>query len=270
MGNTSAREMANGSDLLDERADGRDCPMPVAREIPPPESPRRSQTPFLLAPQNPVAPLLRQADNSGGIHYKWTNDSNGPYMGEPLGKGIPTLITWSQGGNIVFVEGSWDNWSTRTPLQKSGTDHTILLVLPSGTYHYKLIVDGESRCIPDRPCMTTEDGQVLNLLDVTDYVPESVDSVSAFEAPLSPESSYDRHFPGEEEFAKEAPLLPSQLLEPVLKNSDDLSLVKPQHVVLNHLFLEKGVTQRSMLALSVTHRFQSKYVTLVLYKPIRK
>jgi 5'-AMP-activated protein kinase, regulatory beta subunit len=103
-----------------------------------------------------------------------------------------------------------------------------------------------------------------------DYVPESVDSVSAFEAPPSPESSYDRHFPGEEEFTKEAPMLPSQLLEPVLKNLDDPNLAKPQHVVLNHLFLEKGVTQRSMLALSLTHRFQSKYVTVVLYKPIKR
>ncbi|KAJ4819918.1 5'-AMP-activated protein kinase subunit beta [Rhynchospora pubera] len=270
MGNTTTRDMSNGSDLTEERPDGGDCPMPVAREIPPPESPRRSQTPFLLAPQNPVAPLLRPADSSSGINYNWPTDSNGPYMAEPSGKGIPALITWSQGGNIVFVEGSWDNWSTRTPLQKSGKDHTILLVLPSGIYHYKLIVDGASRYITDLPCVTDEEGQVVNLLDVTDYVPESVDSVSAFDAPPSPESSYDRHFPGEEEFTKEAPMLPSQLLDPVLKNSDEPSLGKPQHVVLNHLFLEKGVTQRSMLALSLTHRFESKYVTVVLYKPIKR
>jgi Glycogen recognition site of AMP-activated protein kinase len=64
-----------------------------------------------------------------------------------------------QGKNIVGVG--------RTQLQKSGADHTILLVLPSGIYHYKFIVDGESRYIPDLPCITDEDGHVLNLLDVT-------------------------------------------------------------------------------------------------------
>jgi Glycogen recognition site of AMP-activated protein kinase len=55
----------------------------------------------------------------------------------------------------------------RTQLQKLGTDHTILLVLPSGIYHYKFIVDGESRYITDLPCITDDDGRVLNLLDVT-------------------------------------------------------------------------------------------------------
>jgi 5'-AMP-activated protein kinase regulatory beta subunit len=39
-------------------------------------------------------------------------------------------------------------------------------------------------------------------------------------------------------------------------------------VVLNHLFIEKGWGSQSLLALGVTHRFQSKYVNFVLYKPL--
>lgn len=31
----------------------------------------------------------------------------------PFGNGIPTMITWRQGGNEVAVEGSWDDWQTR-------------------------------------------------------------------------------------------------------------------------------------------------------------
>jgi len=40
------------------------------------------------------------------------------------------------------------------------------LVLPSGIYHYKFIVDGEVRYIPELPCVADETGVVFNLLDV--------------------------------------------------------------------------------------------------------
>lgn len=29
-------------------------------------------------------------------------------------QGIPTMIIWSYGGKEVVVEGSWDNWKTRS------------------------------------------------------------------------------------------------------------------------------------------------------------
>ncbi|KAH0708112.1 hypothetical protein KY290_009617 [Solanum tuberosum] len=51
-------------------------------------------------------------------------------------------------------------------LQRSGKDYTVLLVLPSGIYHYKFIVDGEVRYIPELPCVADETGVVFNLLDV--------------------------------------------------------------------------------------------------------
>lgn len=54
----------------------------------------------------------------------------------------------------------------RRTLQKCGKDHTILLVLPSGIYHYKFIVDGNVKYIPDLPYEADEMGNVVNLLDV--------------------------------------------------------------------------------------------------------
>lgn len=50
-------------------------------------------------------------------------------------------------------------------LQRSGKDHSVLLVLPSGIYHYKFIVDGEWRYIPELPIEANEAG-VCNVLDV--------------------------------------------------------------------------------------------------------
>lgn len=109
---------------------------------------------------------------------------------------------------------------------------------------------------------------------IQDYVPENLDSAAEFEAPQSPDSTYGQSFPAEEDFAKEPAVVPPQLHLTVLgmENSDEASLSssKPQHVVLNHLFIEKGWASQSVVALGVTHRFQSKYVTVCLYKPLKR
>ncbi|CAK9165700.1 unnamed protein product [Ilex paraguariensis] len=221
--------------------------------------------------QVPVAPL-QGSDGPPFFNQTWQNESPG-IADLPPDRGIPTLITWNYGGNDVAVEGSWDNWRSRKPLQRSGKDHSILLVLPSGIYHYKFIVDGELRYIPDLPSTANEMGHACNLLDVHDYVPENLESVGEFEAPPSPDSSYSQVFPAEEDFAKEPVVVPPQLHLTVLgpENSDEASSSsKPQHVVLNHLFIEKGWASQSVVALGLSHRFQSKYVTVVLYKPLQR
>jgi 5'-AMP-activated protein kinase regulatory beta subunit len=40
--------------------------------------------------------------------------------------------------------------------------------------------------------------------------------------------------------------------------------------VLNHLYIEKGWASQSLVALGMTHRFQSKYVTVCLFKPLKR
>ncbi|CAA6662975.1 unnamed protein product [Spirodela intermedia] len=213
----------------------------------PPGSPGRSRSPLLFAPQS-----INDGRLSGTL-------------GSALREGDPTMITWSYGGDQVAVEGSWDNWTSRRPLQKCGKDHAIILVLPSGIYQYKFIVDGEWRYVPDFPCIADEMGVIMNILDVHDYVPENLDTVAEFEAPPSPESSYGQPYPVDEDFAKDPALVPAQLHLTQRGGGGEA-----QHVVLNHLFIEKGWTSQSLVALGLTHRFRSKYVTVVLYKPLRR
>lgn len=237
----------------------------------PPHSPARSASPLLFAPQVPVAPLQRP-DGPPFLNQMWRNESP-RVVDHPPEQGIPTVISWNYGGNEVFLEGSWDNWMSRKQLQRSGKDHSILMVLPSGIYHYKFIVDGEWRYIPDLPFVADEMGCVCNLLDVNNNVPENLDSVAEFEVPPSPDSTYGQSFPTEEDFAKEPLVVPQQLHLTVLdmeNSNEDSSSSKPQHVVLNHLFIEKGWASQSLVALGLTHRFQSKFVTVVLYKPVKR
>ncbi|KAJ8749861.1 hypothetical protein K2173_013776 [Erythroxylum novogranatense] len=242
----------------------------MSASVSPPHSPAPSNSPLLFAPQVPVAPLQR-TDGPTHLNQMWGNESHGmvDYTTEQR---IPIIITWNYGGSDVYVEGSWDNWASRKQLQRSGTDHSILLVLPEGVYHYKFIVDGEWRYIPDLPYVADEVGRFCNLLDVNDYVPENLDSVKQFEAPPSPDNSYSQTLPVEEDFAKEPVLVPPQLHLTLLDmdNTDEASSSKQQHVVLNHLFIEKGCASQSLIALGMTHRFQSKYVTVVLYKPRKR
>ncbi|GLT25813.1 hypothetical protein SLA2020_009180 [Shorea laevis] len=91
--------------------------------------------------QVPVVPLQR-ADEMLIPSLSWMQAWAG-YEDIPNEQGIPTMIIWSSGGKTVAVEGSWDNWRTRIPLQRSGKDFTIMKMLPSGVYHYSFIVDGQ-------------------------------------------------------------------------------------------------------------------------------
>lgn len=111
-------------------------------------------------------------------------------------------------------------------------------------------------------------GTPCNLLQ--DYVPENFESIAELEAPPSPESSYSQDLPREEDFAKDPVVVPSQLKVLGMQNPESSSLSRPPHVVLNHLYLERGLASQSVVALGLTHRFESKYVTVVLYKPLRR
>nr|GLL31544.1 SNF1-related protein kinase regulatory subunit beta-1 isoform X1 [Ipomoea trifida]GME03632.1 SNF1-related protein kinase regulatory subunit beta-1 [Ipomoea batatas] len=264
---------SNGESGMLDHAQNSRVPSADLMSSSPLHSPHRSPSPLLFAPQVPVAPLLPQGgDAAPGFNQIWCSDPQ-TTADHSLEQGIPTLITWSYGGNSVAVEGSWDNWRSRKTLQRSGKDHTILLVLPSGVYRYKFIVDGEVRYIPDIPFVADEIGGVCNLLDVNGYVPDDLQSVSEFEAPLSPDSTYCQAFPGDEDFAKDPPVVPPQLHLTVLdseKSDEADASSKPQHVVLNHVFIEKEWASQSVVALGLTQRFQSKYVTVVLYKPLKR
>ncbi|PIA37259.1 hypothetical protein AQUCO_03000094v1 [Aquilegia coerulea] len=99
-------------------------------------------------------------------------------------------------------------------------------------------------------------------------------NVVGFEVPRSPDSSYNNPYPIIEEEGKEPPTVPPHLQQTLLSipTARDASgtLPQPQNVVLNHLYIENRETPRSVVALGVTHRFRSKFVTVVLYKPIQR
>ncbi|KAG5545803.1 hypothetical protein RHGRI_018085 [Rhododendron griersonianum] len=255
-------------------------PFPDSMVQSPPHSPRPYCSPFIFAPQVPINPLQRPNEmmpihSNSAAQYSTRNDYSGT--------GIPTMITWSFGGKQVAIEGSWDNWGTRLEicfkfldfLQKSGKDFTIMKVLPSGVYHFRFIVDGQWRYSPELPQERDELGNIFHVLDLQDSVPEVLNDVSGSESPSSPISSYDNSPFSLEDFNEKLPELPPLLQQSPLDHPSSISdnpesLEKPLNALLNHLYIQKGRTGQSLVALSSTHRFRTKYVTAVLYKPLKK
>lgn len=49
----------------------------------------------------------------------------------------PAAPAGSHGGEHVEVEGSFDNWTSRQPLQRTGRDFTLIKLLPPGVYQVR-------------------------------------------------------------------------------------------------------------------------------------
>ncbi|CAI2166680.1 12709_t:CDS:2 [Funneliformis geosporum] len=216
-------------------------------------------------------------------------------------KGIPTIITWSQGGNSVFVTGTFNDWKYNVRLNKSTNDFTTVINLPPGTHKLKFIVDDEWKCSNDLSTATEPDGNLVNYLEVYEdddcnsIEKESLDSDGFLSN--SPPGEYSDDIPGyllayahslsvaennlkslddpfehQECMAEDQPPTLPPHLEKVILNSSTVSKVDnsvlpvPNHVVLNHLYacsIRDGV-----IAVAGTTRYRKKHVTTVYYKPI--
>ncbi|PPE02090.1 hypothetical protein GOBAR_DD00863 [Gossypium barbadense] len=97
-------------------------------------------------------------------------------------------------------------------------------------------------------------------------------TVMGFEVPRSPDSSYNNVYPGNEDEARDPPVVPPHLHHTLLRYPASMNtsgnLPLPENVILNHLYIENREPPRSVVALGFTQRFRAKYVTVVLYKPV--
>jgi 5'-AMP-activated protein kinase regulatory beta subunit len=226
-------------------------------------------SPVTYSPQMAMEPFAKHGDGAGSVygHSEFAGWAAQPKL-------VPTVCVWAHGGAHVELEGSFDNWTQRHVMQRSGKDFTLVKLLPPGVYQYKFIVDGLWRHDPNLPSMYDDMGNINNVLEVQEYVPENLTSLSGFEPPPSPTASYSNPAPAAEDFLKEPPVMPPQLQLSLLNVPPALdaiaALPRPQHVVLNHLYLQRMHSSTNAVVLGTTHRYRSKYITTILYKPRRR
>jgi len=208
---------------------------------------------------------------------------------------VETAFTWHNGGNEVFLIGSFCNWAQRISMQRNGNEFTAVLKLPRGLHLYKFIVDNDWRYCPHKPTKTDSHGNINNFMDTTDLEVEPEEK--EVEHHILPTQGYSAMIPSSTDFADECPMYPSQLcksvLDPVNKTQKKERLIKkssnrqyiqdsffsestfntlniindldyPKHVQLNHV-LSHSFTN-NVNAVAITRRVNHyKYVTMMYY-----
>ncbi|CAK9439510.1 uncharacterized protein LODBEIA_P36100 [Lodderomyces beijingensis] len=98
---------------------------------------------------------------------------------------LPVDIKWSQGGEKVYVTGSFTGWRKMIGLvkQPDGT-FMITLGLPVGTHRLRFIVDNELRYSDFLPTATDQTGNIVNYIEVSPPPPKVDPAV----APTSPQA----------------------------------------------------------------------------------
>ncbi|KAI9478141.1 MAG: hypothetical protein EXX96DRAFT_569708 [Benjaminiella poitrasii] len=206
--------------------------------------------------------------------------------------GVPTIITWTQGGNNVYVTGTFNGWKHKIKLVKSTHDFSAVLELPPGTHRLKFIVDDEWKCSNDMETATDPDGNLVNYLQVMDDDDEEsnendLSTVSSSGSIVDETSKkyYSNQIPPEllqlatllasedeeqrrsaiewEKKQPQPPALPPHL-DKVLLNSHTVSeednsvLHEPNHVTLNHLYACS--IKDNVMALATTSRYRKKVI----------
>ncbi|CAG02505.1 unnamed protein product [Tetraodon nigroviridis] len=210
----------------------------------------------------------------------WQQDLESDTKG-PGSQARPTVFRWSGPAKEVFVSGSFNNWATKIPLNRSQNNFVAIVDLPEGEHQYKFSVDGHWMLDPNGAVATSRTGVVNNTIQVkrTDFEVfdalriDSEDTADVSDLSSSPPGPYQQeaYLLRPEDKLKQPPVLPPHLLQVLLNKDTGIScdptlLPEPNHVMLNHLYalsIKDGV-----MVLSATHRYKKKYVTTLLYKPI--
>lgn len=78
-----------------------------------------------------------------------------------------TLISWQQGGEKVYVTGSFTGWRRMIKLSKKDDgSFSVVLKLPAGTHRMRFVVDNELRCSDYLPSATDSMGNLVNYIEV--------------------------------------------------------------------------------------------------------
>lgn len=80
---------------------------------------------------------------------------------------IPFEIVWVQGGENVFITGSFTGWRKMIKLTKETDEKfSIKLKLPVGTHRFRFIVDNELRFSDYLPTATDQMGNFVNYIEI--------------------------------------------------------------------------------------------------------
>ncbi|CAE8731697.1 unnamed protein product [Polarella glacialis] len=179
---------------------------------------------------------------------------------------IPVVFTWTQGGQIVFLAASFNGWRDQIPMVRSGQEFAVVQDIPRGVHQYKFIVDDHWRFAPDQPKTQDSQGNMNNVLDISNYQRFQVGIYDEKEAPLK----FGQMIPDPNDYTLDAPVIPMVLhkspyaaLPPRPQISGSLPLSIPNHSICDHVYLHDRLDDDAPATVVVTHRYGQKYSTTV-------
>ena len=130
----------------------------------------------------------------------------------------PMKFEWKEGGNEVYLTGSFCNWEHQFQMNFNPTSHNyeLLLYLPKGLYEFKFIVDNKWRYSSFIPNRIDNNGNNNNYIDNTDHPSEKENKKHKRETiprnsskiGVVKEVEYNRMYPKKGELNEEAPNVP--------------------------------------------------------------
>ena len=179
---------------------------------------------------------------------------------------VPTVFRWEHGGKQVFITGTFNNWSKKVEMHRSRNDFTFIADVPRGQHVYKFIVDGEWRFAPDQETTADAQGNINNVVDVTNFR-STLDDRDDFRKSTEETENWGQLIPDLDEYTVEPAPLPPHLrhiiLNQHLQDKSPEAMPIPQHVTLNHLYCT--AMKGGLVVLSTTQRYREKFVTTVSY-----
>ena len=217
---------------------------------------------------------------------------------------VPTLFEWREGGNIVYVTGSFCGWSQFFIMAKNANGvFQLTLELPKGFHQYKFKVDNQWRYSGAFPVIN-DNGNVNNYVDTTKWESpikpkqeeKKEDSVKSHHSKLGAKpgrDNYSNYYPKRGDLNTDAPPAPQHYIKSfnidhntrqnllgknkylnrteqnlLSENNSFKQIAKMPHVNLNHLHSKNisGQNINSVLS-SCTSRVRNKFTTIIYYCP---
>lgn len=178
---------------------------------------------------------------------------------------IPVVFTWTHGGQNVQLAASFNGWREQIPMVRSGNEFAVVQDLPRGVHQYKFIVDEHWRFAPDQPKTQDSQGNMNNVIDITNYHRFQVGENEKDTPP-----KYSQLIPDPNDYTLDAPVIPMVLHKspfcavpprPQITGNQPLSI--PNHSLCDHIFLQERADENAPATVAVTHRYNQKYSTTV-------
>lgn len=137
--------------------------------------PQRRKSTLILTDENEsermhVENNNRPAESAGQASLQQAEQAKSPPQTQAPDPSVtvPVDIKWVQGGDKVYVTGSFTGWRKMIGLQKQpDNSYAVTLGLPVGTHRFRFVIDNELRFSDFLPTATDQMGNFVNYIEVT-------------------------------------------------------------------------------------------------------